>query len=281
MRKTVYQLLFLAAAVAVAFLARTGSTGLKVRTTAEEYLSSIDEGRTEEAWRLLSDSLSSQLVPELLDSLRGTSDISGISTGGFEDRGIVLSVSLKGGGSRTLWAAEQPEGNWSIAGDSSLDNLLGRASMLCLEYAREIVQQSVGSGDDPSQYTCPVSGRPYFIEEDRLICPAGHLGEGLEFSGASCQSLRDSLAGVVEDYLEQGFQYPSSFSEMYSASEGEYGQRGGFRCPDHGYSYYEITAEGVYCPYHEEVAEVDYPGDSPDNDPMGPAEVPPAEPADE
>lgn len=259
MKKLVYRLLFLSAMLAAAFLARAGSTGLRIRSTAGEYLDLIEEGRTEEAWRLLSDSLSSQLVPELLDSLRVTSDVSGMNAGGFEYRGIVLSVSLKGGGSRTLWLREQPEGSWAITGDSSLDNLLGRASMMCLDYARTIVVPSVGDGVDPSEYTCPVSGRPYFIEEDRLICPAGHLGDGLEVSGASCESLRDSLAGVVEDYLENGYDYPSGFSEMYSTSGGDYGQRGGFRCPDHGYSYYEITTDGVFCPYHEATSRIRHP----------------------
>ena len=268
MRKTVYRLLFLAAALAAAFLARTGSTGLKVRTTAEEYLDFIEEGRTEEAWSLLSESLSRRLVPELLDSLRGTSDVSGMNAGGFEDRGIVLTVSLREGGSRTLWLAEGPEGGWAITGDSSLDNLLGRASMLCLDYSRETVLEAVAGGDDPSLYTCPVSGRPYFIQEDRLICPAGHLGEGLEFSGASCGSLRDSLAAVVEDYLVLGFDYPADFEEMYSSSGGDFGQRGGFRCPDHGYSYYEITSQGVYCPYHEKTAEIELPRDSLSAEPL-------------
>ena len=69
--------------------------------------------------------------------------------------------------------------------------------------------------------------------------------------------LRDSLAGVVSDYILAGYRFPDSFAGMFEESDGEFSQRGGFRCPDNGYVYYEITGEGVFCPFHDETSRIE------------------------
>jgi len=238
----------------IAFLARENSTGKRLIDTGKHYTGLLAAGETGSAYTFLSDSLSALLTPGILTDLDDNPSTGNIRTGRYEPRGFSLSVSLTDGGSRTLWLKEESDGNWKITGDTSLDNLLGNAIILCSSYARGTVIPAVSAGDDPGDYFCPVSGSPYFVEDGRLLCPVGHLGNGFDIEGSSCKVIRDSLAVVVSEYVSAGYQYPSSFREMFENSNGRYGRRGGFHCPDDGYSYYEITADGVYCPYHAETS---------------------------
>jgi hypothetical protein len=246
--------LFLAAFLA-ALLARGSSTGREIIGTGREYLQSLSAKDTETAYSLLTDSLAQMLSHEILSSMEGDG-AGGIRSGRMEARGFTLSSSSSQGGSRTLWLRREPSGEWRISGDTSLDNLLGRATVICSAFARATVIPALADGAEAGDFSCPVSGRPYRLEESSLRCEAGHLGEGLETGGADCARLRDSLACVIEEYMTSGHGYPSSFAEMYTESGGVYGQRGGFHCPDEGYSYYRITPEGIFCPYHGQTTRV-------------------------
>lgn len=250
----------LALLLITALIAREFSTGGQITSTGGEYLELLAAGDTEGAFALLSDSLAGLVSPSVLESLAEGSPPEGIRTGGMEKRGFTLSVPASDGGSRTLWLRQDHEGDWRVSGDSSLDNLIGSATLICLSFARDSVIPDLYRGIDAGSHSCPVSGRSYYLEDGKLFCPAGHLGDGLETRGAACGQLRDSLARTVEEYLSEGYEYPSSFQEMYLESAGAYGQSGGFRCPDQGYSYYRITLEGVYCPFHDRTSPVMTPG---------------------
>lgn len=252
--------LILAVLLITALVAREFSTGGQITATGVEYLELLVAGDTEDALALLSDSLAGMVSPYVLESLAGGSPPEGIRTGGMEERGFSLSVPASDGGSRMLWLRRSREGDWRVSGDSSLDNLLGSATLLCVSFARATVIPDLYRGIDPGGHSCPVSGRSYYLEDGKLFCPAGHLGDGLETGGVACGLFRDSLAGTVEEYLSEGYEYPSSFQEMHLRSDGAYGQSGGFRCPDQGYAYYRITGEGVYCPFHDRTSPVETPG---------------------
>lgn len=238
--------------VLTAFVARQYSTGKKLIDTGKCYMEHLAAGEKEEAYSFLSDSLAGFLTPGILGYLQDTPASCTIRAGRNEYRGFTLSVSLAEGGSRTLWLSEGSDGNWKISGDSSLDNLLGNAIILCSSYAKGTVIPAIDEGEDPEDYQCPVSGSSYYVEDGKLLCSDGHLGNGLDIEGSDCSARRDSLAEVVYEYISAGYEFPSSFAEMYEKSNGAFSQRGGFHCPDDGYSYYEITPEGVYCPFHGE-----------------------------
>lgn len=237
----------------VAFIARENSTGKKIIDTGRYYLEHLSSGEYDYAYALLSDSLAALLSPDVFDYLEDVPITGSIRTGRNESRGLKISAILQEGGARTLWLREGSDNTWRISGDTSIDNLLGSATVLCSSFARATVIPSVTSGELPEGFLCPICGSPYFEEEGRLFCPAGHLGAGLDITGSSCRDKRDSLAAAVQEYISAGYAYPSSFMEMYEMSNGLFGQRGGFHCPDDGYAYYEITIQGVYCPYHEEI----------------------------
>lgn len=251
-----------------AVVARGNSTGKRLIDTGRGYISSLAACESEKAYSFLSDSLAALLTPGILANLEGVPAAGSIRTGRSESRGFNISVSLAEGGSRTLWLREGTDGNWVITGDTSLDNVLGGATVLCSSYARETVIPAISGGGTPEYFFCPVaSGSHYYIEDGILFCSAGHLGNGLDVGGSSCRVLQDSLAAVVHEYICAGYGYPSSFGEMYERSEGVFGQRGGYHCPDDGYSYYEITLEGIYCPFHLETCFIESPGvaESPDS----------------
>ncbi|MFO8182931.1 MAG: hypothetical protein R6U39_02030 [Candidatus Aegiribacteria sp.] len=250
----------LALLLITALVAREFSTGGQITATGGEYLELLAAGDTEGAFALLSDSLAGLVSPSVLESLAGDSPPEGIRTGAMDKRGFTLSVRSSDGGSRIIWLRQSREGDWRVSGDSSLDNLLGSASLLCISFARDSVIPDIYRGIDPGGHSCPVSGRSYYLQDGKLFCPAGHLGDGLETGGVACARLRDSLAATVEEYLSEGYEYPSGFQEMYLQSAGDFGQSGGFRCPDQGYAYYRITREGVYCPFHDRTSPVLTPG---------------------
>jgi len=244
--------LLLLAAVIFALVVRPGSPGARMTGVIDRYLGSISSGDVEAAHGLLTDSLGSLLLPGYMAGMPGSGTDGGIELVHWEARGFVAYVRLAGGGSRTLWLAKQ-DGGWRISGDSSLDNLLGTAASVCRTYAESTVVPAVRAGGDAGTFACPVTGCGYVLEEgSTLLCPAGHLGEGLDVTGGRCAALRDSLAGVVALFVSEGAGMPSSFEEMYRESGGRFGQPGGFRCPDHGYSYYTIENGAVRCPWHGE-----------------------------
>jgi hypothetical protein len=136
--------------------------------------------------------------------------------------------------------------------------------MDCLDYAQSVaLPLVVTSGmSSASDLSCPSSGLPYRYDPDsgRLICEAGHLGAGLEISGNSCAERRDSVVSVLEAYLQDGYPPPVSIADIWRLSDGAYGQRGGYRCPQNGYSYYELVdGRSVYCPYHGESTSISLP----------------------
>jgi hypothetical protein len=253
MRKFRPWALFIIAVLLAAILSRNTSTGSKIIGTGRNYLDLLHESNFMSAHLMLSDSLLNLLTPDYLQPLADEPPPGRIRAGREESRGFSLFVMNDQGGSRTLWLKRDSSGRWRINGDTSLDNILGNAPLICLDYARNTVIPGIARGDHADQYFCPVCGRLYSEQQGRLVCPAGHLGQGIDLGGAECQILRDSLLSVLEDYLSDGYPFPDSFSEMYSSSDGLYGKPGGYRCPDNGYSYYDITEQGIYCPFHDQL----------------------------
>ncbi len=256
------KILFVAAAVILilsSFIARSGSTGKKLLDTGRGYIHNLAAGQTLQAYSFLSDSLAEFLSPDILSLLEDAPSSGSIRAGRIERRGFTLFISLDDGGSRTLWLRSESDGRWTVAGDTSLDNVLGGAIVLCSSYAKETVIPAISDSGTPGDYFCPVCGSAYYLEGGYLLCPAGHLGDGLDAGGSVCGILRDSLSTLIYDYVSSGYEYPSSFGEMFELSEGSFSQRGGFRCPDDGYSYFEITADGVYCPFHRKTSYIETP----------------------
>ena len=254
--------------IITAVVARGNSTGKRMIDTGMGYIEHLAAGETGEAYSFLSDSLAALLSPGILGYLEDVPVAGSIRTGRAENRGFNISISLAQDGSRTLWLREDSDGNWTITGDTSLDYVLGRATVLCNSYAKETVIPALSEGRTLEDFRCPVaSSSHYYIEDGCLFCSAGHLGNGIDTGGSSCRMMRDSLTEVVHEYINAGYGYPSGFGEMYERSNGLFGQRGGFHCPDDGYSYYEITSDGVYCPFHRETSFIENPGvsESPDS----------------
>lgn len=241
---------FVLICLAAAFLARSCSRGAALDSAIRGYLSATASFEGEDAVGFLTDSLSSLVSPDFITGVAAAPSSGRLVVGSGERRGLAVSLALEGGGSRTFWLRSS-DGEWRISGDSSLDNLLGAASITCLSYARETLVPAVSSGEEPSIFSCPVTGDAYFLQNGTLFCPAGHIDPGLDIDGSSCASAREILAVEVADYIAEGNPIPASFTEMYQRSGGAFGRRSGYRCPDDGYSYYEITPYGVYCPYHE------------------------------
>ncbi|MCK4806184.1 MAG: hypothetical protein KAT09_00985 [Candidatus Aegiribacteria sp.] len=245
--------------IIIAVVARGNSTGKRLIDTGRGYIESLAAGETGEAFSFLSDSMAALLTPGILGYLESAPATGSIRTGRVDNRGFSISISLAEGGSRTLWLRQGSDGNWTITGDTSLDNVLGNATVLCSSYAKETVIPALSEGRALEGFFCPVSGSNYYIEDGILFCADGHLGNGLDTGGSACRTLRDSLAAVVYEYIDAGYEYPSSFGEMYEKSDGMFSQRGGFHCTDDGYSYYEITSEGIYCPFHRETCLIENP----------------------
>ncbi|MCK4505876.1 MAG: hypothetical protein KAW14_09680 [Candidatus Aegiribacteria sp.] len=243
--------------ISAAFMARTSSTGKALLDVSREYVENLSSGNTEDAYLLLSDSLAALVSPAFLELFNNSLSSGRITIGNIESRGYTIFMALEQGGSRTIWLREDNSGEWGISGDSSLDNLLGMATVMCTAFAQETVIPAYRNGVDPGDFDCPISGKPYSLEGSILLCPSGHLGNGLDVGGSNCILLRDSLAGVVSDYILAGYRFPDSFTGMFEESDGEFSQRGGFRCPDNGYVYYEITENGVFCPFHNETSRIE------------------------
>ncbi len=239
--------------IVIAIVARGNSSGKRLIDTGRGYIEHLATGETEEAYCFLSDSLAALLTPNTLAYLESAPSEGGIRAGREENRGFNISISLDCGGSRALWLEEGSDGNWKITGDTSLDNVLGNATLLCSSYAKDTVIPALYDRGAPEDFLCPVAGGShYYIEDAVLFCSAGHLGNGLDTGGSTCRTFRDSLTTVIYDYVYAGYEYPPSFGEMYERSDGAFSQRGGFHCPDDGYAYFELISEGIYCPFHRD-----------------------------
>ncbi len=222
--------------VLIAFVARSQSPGMIRSGFVTEYLAALDETPPDEAWGMLSDSLALLVSPAFLDGLEGLSSPERVLMDGTDSRGIRMAA-VSGGNVRVVWLAET-EAGYRVRGDAMLDGLLGGAVLLCRAAAAS------GSG------VCPVSGREYSVGQNLLICPSGHLGSGLRLTSEACAIRRGEVAGVVRDFLSRGYSMPTDLESIHTVSGGEIGQRGGWRCPDNGYSYYVLQGDSVLCLHH-------------------------------
>ncbi len=240
--KRLFAILITALAVLViALLARPHSPGAQWTGTVKNYLKALEEGRGQEALDMLCPELAVELSEDFLLRLLEEEVPSQLSWNGSDSRGIRIAGETQETGARVVWLAPS-DGELFIAGDTSLDKLLGTAVLLCRENAIT----------DPDG-CCPVSGVPYTTDEtgELVICSSGHLGGGLAVGQGRCAERRDSVLAELNDYLASGYELPSTLEEMYTLSGGETGRRGGYSCPDNGYKYYEIRDGAVYCPFHE------------------------------
>lgn len=230
--------------VVFALIARPFSMGMKLGQMAEEYSFALSTGNAREAIAMMAPSTAEGLSVEFLRRLEGTAIPVDFRYDGSDSTGLRMAGSLGGTGSRVIWFST--ENGLLVTHDTALDNILGSAVILCRENAL------VNPGGN-----CPVSGRPYEYdrESSTVVCPEGHLGEGFTVSSDACLLRRDSVMSELTDYLEAGYQYPGTLEEIFTISGGEYGRRGGYRCPDNGYKYYELLDGKIYCPFHEECSE--------------------------
>jgi hypothetical protein len=248
----------LVASVAFALIMRPYGPGTSMRKAAGSYLDHLRAGRFEEAYDLLTDSLRQEVAVSLLELMGGPLPTTALLLRGEAGRGYAVAAKGAEGSSRMIWL-QRRNGEWRIGGDSSLDGVLGEATMLCRDYAGEVVLPAVMSGESPESYCCPITGCEYHLSPDseRLVCPAGHLGEGLNVTGLACAARRDSVAALVARYMAEGYGYPPSLRQMWQTSGGCFGQRGGYRCPDNAYAYYRLLPDTtVYCPHHDAATEV-------------------------
>ena len=133
---------------------------------------------------------------------------------------------------------------------------MGSASVICRDYALSVVIPAAASGTDPSTMSCPFSGQPYSVAGERLVCPAGHLGDGVDIRGDECGARRVEAAAAVLSWMEEGHGFPDNFEEIWEGSGGAIGLPGGYRCPVNGYSFYTLVDSGVWCPFHQELTPV-------------------------
>lgn len=239
----------LAAAVLLAAAGLLDPPGSALRKTALEYaeLSGSDPAA---ASALMTDSLSDLARPEVFAAGGVRRAVGGPVLGGRDERGFQVLVPEQGGGSRTIWLRREND-RWRVSGDTFLDRVMGSAPALCRSCALSIAP-AVMSGTPADSFFCPVTGLPYGMDATGrlLVCPAGHLGEGLEIGGGACADRRAVAASEVAAYVAGGHPMPTSFEEMWEEGGGQYGQPGGYRCPDDGYSFYVISDSMVFCPFH-------------------------------
>lgn len=226
------------------------SPGTAVRQAASRYIDALASGDQAAAHSMLTDSLAGLLAPEALLAAPVPGASGPPMPGRTDERGLAVTLPVEGGGARTIWLVRE-DGGYAVSGDTFIDWIMGSAAVICREHALEILP-SVSAGSDAGDFACPLSGLPYEVAPStgRLLCPAGHLGDGLETGGDACGAEREQVAGVVRGYIAAGHAFPLTFEEMWSVSSGEFGQPGGYRCPDNGYSYYGLRDSAVYCPFH-------------------------------
>ncbi|MBN2585786.1 MAG: hypothetical protein JXR55_00705, partial [Candidatus Fermentibacteraceae bacterium] len=143
----------LLAAFMLALAARGSSTGREIIGTGRQYLDHLAADEPEMAYSILTDSLARLLAPGAMTEVEGAAT-GAIRTGRMEERGFTLSVSSSQGGSRTLWLRAETSGEWRISGDTSLDNVLGNATVICSSFARTTVMPALDAGACAGDYNC-------------------------------------------------------------------------------------------------------------------------------
>ncbi len=233
-------------AIVFAFIARPYSLGERLGKSAQIYSRALSEGRAAEAMSMMSLETAEALSTDFLSGLEGTAVPADFRYDGSDSRGIRMTGSAGDTGTRVIWFSTDNENGIRVTNDTALDNLLGSAVMLCRENARV----------NPDG-CCPVSGRPYIhdVQAGSVVCVDGHLGDGITISSGGCALRRDSVAAELAGYLEAGYPFPETLEEMFTISDEEYGRRGGYRCPDNGYKYYELRDGAIFCPFHEEYSQ--------------------------
>lgn len=237
--------LIAAAAAATALLARPHSPGIRYSETALAWAVSLEEGRAAEALAMMEPGTAEGYSEEFLSRLAGEEAPESFHYDGFDSGGVRMSGVSGDRGSRIVWLTD--DDTPGVIRDTALDNLLGQAVFICRENALA-----------HPEGRCPVSGASYTYDREAglVVCPEGHLGEGLFVNSLSCAARRDSVVIEVEAFMAAGYPAPASLEDMYTESSGEFGRRGGYRCPDNGYAYYSIRDGAVYCPFHEETTQV-------------------------
>lgn len=233
-------------AIVFAFIARPYSMGERLGKSAEIYSQALSAGRAEEAMSMMAPETAEALSIGFLSGLEGTVVPSDFRYDGSDTRGIRMAGSAGEAGSRVIWFSTDNENGIRVTNDTALDNLLGSAVMLCRENAYA----------NPDG-CCPVSGKPYIYDAQTgsVVCVDGHLGDGITISSGGCALRRDSVAAELAGYLEAGYRFPENLEEMFTISDEEFGRRGGYRCPDNGYKYYELRDGAIFCPFHEEYSQ--------------------------
>ncbi len=228
-------------AMIFAFLARPHSLGMKLSQAAAAYSQALSSGNAALALDMMVPSTSEALSIEFLARLEGTPVPTHFRFDGSDSRGLRMTGTLNNAGSRVIWFSL--ENGIKVTHDTALDNILGSAVIICRENA--LVHPDG---------CCPVSGQFYEnnLQTGIVLCPEGHLGDGLILSSSMCFLRRDSVATELSEYLEAGYPYPESLEDIFVLSGEEFGKRGGYRCPDNGYKYYELRNGEIYCPFHEE-----------------------------
>lgn len=245
MKRLLFPLIAAVLAMTVAFIARPSSPGSRLEAAALEYARSLDGGDASRALQAMEPAMKDLYCESFLLGLQGSGVPEGFRFDGTDQRGVRMTGEVPGSGSRVIWfsSINHP----MVVHDTAIENLMGEAVLQCRQNAMA----------DPSG-SCPVSGKPYSYDTatGTVICSSGHLGEGITVNSGGCAARRDSVAAEVADYIAAGFGQPATLEEMYDNSSGEYGRRGGYRCPDNGYSYYEIRDGAVFCPFHEEASPI-------------------------
>jgi len=246
--KKVYFAIFFLSAMLFSYLSRPHSLGVKLQQNAKTYVDVLFSGKAGEAKALMTPSFSSELSEEFLLNVTGISVPVTFTYDGIDARGYRMVGASGETGSRVLWFAT--DGSVKVTADTAIDNILGSAVMLCTEAARSNPRGN-----------CPVSGISYqFSETDGLVyCVSGHLGEGLTINSNECELQRIEVAEELNQFLEAGFDYPDKLEDIFTISDGVYGKRGGYSCPDNGYNYYELRNGQIYCPFHQNLPQEEMP----------------------
>lgn len=238
--KKVYIVALFIVAILFSFLSRPHSLGIKLQQNARNYVEFLFNGETSEAKQFMTESFSSEFSEEFLHTLSGLPAPETFTYDGSDSRGYRMVGCAGESGSRVIWFST--DGEAKVTADTAIDNILGSAVMLCTEEARANPHGN-----------CPVSGLPYQYDEVEglVVCASGHLGEGLVLNSNECEIQREAVAQELVLYLEAGYDYPENLEDMFVLSDGVYGRRGGYSCPDNGYKYYEIQNGEIYCPFHQ------------------------------
>lgn len=210
-----------------------------------EYTEALESGRGVDARAMMSPATAAGFSAEFLSGLTGIEAPENFVFHGTDSRGIRMAGETSEYGTRIVWLVQGEE--TLVVHDTALDNILGNAVFFCRDNA---MANPTGS--------CPVSGEPYLcdLSTGAVLCPQGHLGDGLLVSSNGCSLRRDSVAAEITACTGSGYPWPVSIEDIYLISSGEFGRRGGYRCPDNGYKYYEIRDGAVYCPFHEEATPI-------------------------